>query len=150
MTKKEREQYNWKFQKIKNDPLFLEWIENQSNISGSLNTLVQFAIRFLGTGDIDDFDKQKKLSEVLLLQDKKFLSEIASKMSHQLVVPTVMYSEEKNQETVVSEKITEEINQPVEQKIKKENLQSLDVPEKVGNKKSKYEGVDANSIFGNN
>ncbi|PFW05314.1 hypothetical protein COL22_23200 [Bacillus thuringiensis] len=144
MTKKEREQFNWKFQKIKNDPLFLEWLENQSNISGSLNTLVQFAIRFLGTDDIDNFDKQKKLSEVLLLQDEKFLSEIASKMSHQLVVPKVMHSEEGNQETVVSEKI----NQTIEKEIKEENPKDHNVTKKIESIKSKYEGVNANSIFG--
>ncbi|QEQ20781.1 hypothetical protein [Bacillus sp. BS98] len=144
MTKKEREQYNWKFQKIKNDPLFLEWIENQSNISGSLNTLVQFAIRFLGTDDIDNFDKQKKLSEVLLLQDEKFLSEIASKMSHQLVVPKVMHSEKGNQETVV----LENNNQTTEKEIKEEKHKNHKVPEEVESIKSKYEGVNANSIFG--
>ncbi|EJR49136.1 hypothetical protein IIO_06620 [Bacillus cereus VD115] len=144
MTKKEREQFNWKFQKIKNDPLFLEWLENQSNISGSLNTLVQFAIRFLGTDDIDNFDKQKKLSEVLLLQDEKFLSEIASKMSRQLVVPKAMHSEEGNQETVVSEKI----KQTIEKEIKEENPKNHNVPEEVESIKSKYEGVNANSIFG--
>ncbi|MED1303820.1 hypothetical protein BK704_11725 [[Bacillus thuringiensis] serovar konkukian] len=145
MTKKEREQFNWKFQKIKNDPLFLEWLENQSNISGSLNTLVQFAIRFLGTDDIDNFDKQKKLSEVLLLQDEKFLSEIAIKMSHQLVVPKVMHSEEGNQKTVVSEKNS----QTIEKEIKEENPKNHNAPEEVENIKSKYEGVNANSIFGN-
>jgi hypothetical protein len=83
---KEKVTYNWNYKKIKDEPLFSEWLANQSNIAGTLNTLAQFSIRLLGTNDVEHFDSQKKkLAELLLKQDEQFISAIVSILSNQTV-----------------------------------------------------------------
>lgn len=82
---KEKVTYNWNYKKIKDEPLFSEWLANQSNIAGTLNTLAQFSIRLLGTKDVEHFDSQKKLAELLLKQDEQFISAIVSILSNQTV-----------------------------------------------------------------
>jgi hypothetical protein len=83
---KKKVTYNWNYKKIKDEPLFFsEWLANQSNIAGTLNTLAQFSIRLLGTNDVEHFDSQKKLAELLLKQDEQFISAIVSILSNQTV-----------------------------------------------------------------
>jgi hypothetical protein len=83
---KKKVTYNWNYKKIKDEPLFSEWLANQSNIAGTLNTLAQFSIRLLGTNDVEHFDSQtKKLAELLLKQDEQFISAIVSILSNQTV-----------------------------------------------------------------
>ncbi|MGR5881012.1 hypothetical protein ACT7C1_11475 [Bacillus paranthracis] len=76
-----QEQYNWKFKKMTDDPSFKEWHSNQDNISHSLNTLVSFIIRLIGTGDLGSFDNQTKLQQVLLLQDESFINAVAKRVN---------------------------------------------------------------------
>ncbi|CUB56409.1 hypothetical protein BN2127_JRS10_03677 [Bacillus subtilis] len=76
-----QEQYNWKFKKMTDDPNFKEWHSNQDNISHSLNTLVSFIIRLIGTGDLGSFDNQTKLQQVLLLQDESFINAVAKRVT---------------------------------------------------------------------
>jgi hypothetical protein len=82
---KKKVTYNWNYKKIKDEPLFSEWLANQSNIAGTLNTLAQFSIRLLGKNDVEHFDSQKKLEELLLKQDEQFISAIVSILSNQTV-----------------------------------------------------------------
>ncbi|MCQ6342431.1 hypothetical protein NPM06_22815 [Bacillus cereus] len=76
-----QEQYNWKFKKMTDDSSFKEWHSNQDNISYSLNTLVSFIIRLIGTGDLGSFDNQTKLQQVLLLQDESFINAVAKRVT---------------------------------------------------------------------
>ncbi|KFN13756.1 hypothetical protein [Bacillus pseudomycoides] len=76
-----QEQYNWKFKKMTDDPSFKEWHSNQDNISHSLNTLVSFIIRLIGTGDLGSFDNQTKLQQILLLQDEPFINAVAKRVA---------------------------------------------------------------------
>ncbi|WP_144519341.1 hypothetical protein [Bacillus thuringiensis] len=76
-----QEQYNWKFKKMTENPSFKKWHSNQDNISHSLNTLVSFIIRLIGTGDLGSFDNQTKLQEILLLQDKSFINAVAKRVT---------------------------------------------------------------------
>lgn len=148
MKKTEREQYNWKFQKIKNDPQFAEWRENQSNLSSSLNTLVQFAIRLLGTSDISDFDAQTKLAKLYLLNDQQFITEIANKLG---TTPTnfVPVDSVVNQEVTAVKEEVQEIEKVQEIENVKPVVKQED-PKEIENteRDEKYKEVDESSIFG--
>ncbi|WP_144518041.1 hypothetical protein [Bacillus thuringiensis] len=97
---KEKVTYNWNYKKIKDEPLFSEWLANQSNIAGTLNTLAQFSIRLLGTKDVEHFDSQKKLAELLLKQDEQFISEIVNKLLNPFLLDNnlIMHYPKKNKE----------------------------------------------------
>lgn len=97
---KEKVTYNWNYKKIKDEPLFSEWLANQSNIAGTLNTLAQFSIRLLGTKDVEHFDSQKKLAELLLKQDEQFISEIVNKLLNPFLLDNnlIMHYPPKNKE----------------------------------------------------
>ncbi|MCQ6305790.1 hypothetical protein [Bacillus cereus] len=97
---KEKVTYNWNYKKIKDEPLFSEWLANQSNIAGTLNTLAQFSIRLLGTKDVEHFDSQKKLAELLLKQDEQFISEIVNKLLNPFLLDNnlIMHYPQKNKE----------------------------------------------------
>ncbi|EOO25421.1 hypothetical protein IIU_06162 [Bacillus cereus VD133] len=114
-----QEQYNWKFKKMTDDPSFKEWHSNQDNISHSLNTLVSFIIRLIGTGDLGSFDNQTKLQQVLLLQDESFINAVAKRVNTRSSNGFVDTDQEK---LVLKEKRTESSDQqiqPLEQKAQK-------------------------------
>ena len=114
-----QEQYNWKFKKMTDDPSFKEWHGNQDNISHSLNTLVSFIIRLIGTGDLGSFDNQTKLQQVLLLQDESFINAVAKRVNTRSSNGFVDTDQEK---PVLKEKRTESSDQqiqPLEQKAQK-------------------------------
>lgn len=114
-----QEQYNWKFKKMTDDPSFKEWHSNQDNISHSLNTLVSFIIRLIGTGDLGSFDNQTKLQQVLLLQDESFINAVAKRVNTRSSNDFVDIDQEK---LVLKEKRTESSDQqiqPLEQKAQK-------------------------------
>ncbi|HDR3896875.1 MULTISPECIES: hypothetical protein [Bacillus] len=118
-----QEQYNWKFKKMTDDPSFKEWHSNQDNISHSLNTLVSFIIRLIGTGDLGSFDNQTKLQQVLLLQDESFINAVAKRVNTRSSNGFVNTDQEKTDEKpVLKEKRTESSDQqiqPLEQKAQK-------------------------------
>lgn len=118
-----QEQYNWKFKKMTDDPSFKEWHSNQDNISHSLNTLVSFIIRLIGTGDLGTFDNQTKLQQVLLLQDESFINAVAKRVNTRSSNGFVDTDQEKtDKKPVLKEKRTESSDQqiqPLEQKAQK-------------------------------
>jgi hypothetical protein len=122
-----QEQYNWKFKKMTDDPSFKEWHSNQDNISHSLNTLVSFIIRLIGTGDLGSFDNQTKLQQVLLLQDESFINAVAKRVNTRSSSSFIDTDQEKiDEKTVLKEMSTEPSNQQIQsieqgaQQIKKE------------------------------
>ncbi|MED1383149.1 hypothetical protein [Bacillus mycoides] len=109
-----QEQYNWKFKKMTDDPSFKEWHSNQDNISHSLNTLVSFIIRLIGTGDLGSFDNQTKLQQVLLLQDESFINAVAKRVTTCSSNGFVDIDQEKTDEKpVLKEKRTESSDQQI-------------------------------------
>jgi hypothetical protein len=110
-----QEQYNWKFKKMTDDPSFKEWHSNQDNISHSLNTLVSFIIRLIGTGDLGSFDNQTKLQQVLLLQDESFINAVAKRVNTRSSSSFIDTDQEKiDEKTVLKEMSTEPSNQQIQ------------------------------------
>jgi hypothetical protein len=110
-----QEQYNWKFKKMTDDPSFKEWHSNQDNISHSLNTLLAFIIRLIGTGDLGSFDNQTKLQQVLLLQDESFINAVAKRVNTRSSSSFIDTDQEKiDEKTVLKEMSTEPSNQQIQ------------------------------------
>jgi hypothetical protein len=110
-----QEQYNWKFKKMTDDPSFKEWHSNQDNISHSLNTLVSFIIRLIGTGDLGSFDNQTKLQQVLLLQDESFINAVAKRVNTRSSSSFIDTDQGKiDEKTVLKEMSTEPSNQQIQ------------------------------------
>ncbi|MED1560087.1 hypothetical protein [Bacillus paramycoides] len=110
-----QEQYNWKFKKMTDDPSFKEWHSNQDNISHSLNTLVSFIIRLIGTGDLGSFDNQMKLQQVLLLQDESFINAVAKRVTTCSLNDVIDTDQERiDKKTVLKEVRTEPSNQKIQ------------------------------------
>ncbi|MED3080195.1 hypothetical protein [Bacillus wiedmannii] len=110
-----QEQYNWKFKKMTDDPSFKEWHSNQDNISHSLNTLVSFIIRLIGTGDLGSFDNQTKLQQVLLLQDESFINAVAKRITNCSSSSFVDTDQERiDEKPVLKEMRTESSNQQIQ------------------------------------
>jgi hypothetical protein len=110
-----QEQYNWKFKKMTDDPSFKEWHSNQDNISHSLNTLVSFIIRLIGTGDLGSFDNQTKLQQVLLLQDESFINAVAKRVNTRSSSSFIDTDQEKiDEKKVLKEMSTEPSNQQIQ------------------------------------
>lgn len=72
---KKRIQYNWKF-KESESPQFLEWFENQENISSSLRSMLYHMIEQYGTGDFLEPNIQREIVKDSLklevLREKEF------------------------------------------------------------------------------
>lgn len=110
-----QEQYNWKFKKMTDDPSFKEWHSNQDNISHSLNTLVSFIIRLIGTGDLGSFDNQTKLQQVLLLQDESFINAVAKRVNTRSLSSFVETNQEGTDGNHVLQEVpTESSNQQIQ------------------------------------
>jgi UTP-glucose-1-phosphate uridylyltransferase len=119
---------------------FSEWLANQSNIAGTLNTLAQFSIRLLGTNDVEHFDSKKKLAELLLKQDEQFISAIVSILSNQTVYDNnlILHNSRNDIEPHIDNQV--KVASTLEEGIIKQE-ESKDVNKEINEKKISFDSI---------
>ncbi|MCQ6342320.1 hypothetical protein NPM06_22230 [Bacillus cereus] len=144
---KQREQYNWNFKKEKNKK-FHDWLDEQSNISESLITLVLHFVDQYGVNDVTDYEVSKQMQRDLFLKEK-FYQDISTLLESPNVNSinnnnSVPVAEVKEQKTETEEKDIMRVDK--NEKVKAQ--QESEPIEKKQKEENYLDNVDESAIFG--
>ncbi|PRD06730.1 MULTISPECIES: hypothetical protein [Bacillus] len=145
---KQREQYNWNFKKEKNSK-FHDWLDEQSNISESLITLVLHFVDQYGINDVTDYEVSKQMQRDLFMKEK-FYQDISALLNSPNVnsVSRNQYKEstveamENEVETEESEKPNEKIDKKAIAQNKSESMEKKPIDDDY------LKDVDESVLFG--
>lgn len=144
---KQREQYNWNFKKEKNKK-FHDWLDEQSNISESLITLVLHFVDQYGVNDVTDYEVSKQMQRDLFLKEK-FYQDISTLLESPNVNSinnnnSVPVAEVKEQKTETEEKDIMRVDKNEKVKVQQES----EPIEKKQKEENYLDNVDESAIFG--
>ncbi|MCQ6529801.1 hypothetical protein [Bacillus mycoides] len=144
---KQREQYNWNFKKEKNKK-FHDWLDEQSNISESLITLVLHFVDQYGVNDVTDYEVSKQMQRDLFMKEK-FYQDISTLLESPNINSinknnSVPIAEVKEHKTETEEKVIEKVDKNEKVKVQQES----EPIEKKQKDKNYLDDVDESTIFG--
>ncbi|MGG0325705.1 hypothetical protein ABEY48_06975 [Bacillus mycoides] len=144
---KQREQYNWNFKKEKNKK-FHDWLDEQSNISESLITLVLHFVDQYGVNDVTDYEVSKKMQRDLFMKEK-FYQDISALLENANINnvhqnKNVPIAEVKEQKVEKEEKHIEKVDMSEKVKAQQES-ESIEEKQKAD---AYLDDVDESTIFG--